>query len=114
MNRQPEDQGALGRLGAGDAHRELDPRGTQTVLVTGTAYAWWWLAALLGGLGILGQAAAGVGLARWLMIPPAYGFLRPLGILILVGILLNSVLLILSGHDTTSKGRLYRRAATES
>jgi len=47
------------------------------------------------------------------MIPPAYGFLRPLGTLILVGILLNSAILILSGHDTTSKGRRYTRAAME-
>jgi len=48
------------------------------------------------------------------MIPPAYGFIRPVGILILVDILLNSAILILSGHDTISKGRRYTRAAMES
>ena len=35
MSRQPRDQGSLRPLGAGDAHREPDSSGRQTVLVTG-------------------------------------------------------------------------------
>jgi len=72
---------------------------------TGTAYAWWWVAALLGVLGILGQVATGVGLARWVRIPPAYGLLRPMGLLVLVLIILNSAFQSLLGHGVAWKGR---------
>ena len=72
---------------------------------TGLGAVWWWLAALTGVTGILGQLAVGVGLAWFLQIPPAYGLLHPVGTLIFVAILLNSTFRILSGRHVTWKGR---------
>jgi hypothetical protein len=72
---------------------------------TGLGTVWWWLAALIGGIGIFGQVARGVALAYWLRIPSAYGLLHPVGTLIFMAILLNSTFRILSGRHVTWKGR---------
>ncbi len=80
---------------------------------TGLGAVWWWLAALTGVTGILGQVATGIGLAYWLRIPLAYGLLHPVGTLIFVAILLHSTFLILSGRGVTWKGRHYSGAAKE-
>jgi len=80
-------------------------------LIMGTGSFGSWLALLLGGLGILLQVALGVSVAHAMRIPSAYGLLRPLGIVVIVGIMLNSAFLILSGRGVTWKGRRYYRAA---
>jgi chlorobactene glucosyltransferase len=72
---------------------------------TGLGTVWWWLAALIGGIGIFAQVARGVALAYWLRIPSAYGLLHPVGTLIFMAILLNSTFRILSGRHVTWKGR---------
>jgi len=72
-----------------------------TFLITGTGSFGSWLALLLGGLGILWLMKRGVLMAAVLRIPLVYGLLRPLGVVVFVGIMLNSAFVILSGRVVT-------------
>jgi chlorobactene glucosyltransferase len=80
-------------------------------LAEGMGGTWPRLALVFGGLGILWLMARGIGVAWGTEVPWVYGLLHPLGVVVFVGILLNSAFLIVSGRGVKWRGRRYHGAA---